>query len=414
MGMNHESKATNELSLLKARLYEKERIEEYLRAEVKELWSAINSTNASFLYKVFLFGIRIGGRLKRLLKGNVSSENKSSIVTNSISDEKITYEVIFVIPSNKVELGGIKSSFELAKFFSQNSLTLKIVYLNHDPTGISSESMVHKSKAKNLLSNIVVACGSEATSYLSSSDSFVFNKKVAFIQGSDQYFDSSWTRAAKYLDFILESDLVLAISPYIAKVAKFYGARNIVTIPLGLDLNNFYYQETLREKIIVVPCRSNIEKGTRLIIPLIPKLRELGWTVIGFGDLPDINMANEFDDFLGRITPVQLGDLLRKSQFMLDPSFMEGLGLTPLEASACGCVPIVSARGSYKELFRNGKEPFFEISNFLEPDEIIKKIININPTQYSKNFSELVLSVDWSSGYNSALNEIRLLMNVEV
>jgi hypothetical protein len=74
----------------------------------------------------------------------------------------------------------------------------------------------------------------------------------------------------------------------------------------------------------------------------------------------------------------------------------------------------VSARGSYKELFRNGKEPFFEISNFLEPDEIIKKIININPTQYSKNFSELVLSVDWSSGYNSALNEIRLLMNVEV
>ena len=244
MGMNHESKATNELSLLKARLYEKERIEEYLRAEVKELWSAINSTNASFLYKVFLFGIRIGGRLKRLLKGNVSSENKSSIVTNSISDEKTTYEVIFVIPSNKVELGGIKSSFELAKFFSQNSLTLKIVYLNHDPTGISTESMVHKSKAKNLLSNIVVACGSEATSYLSSSESFVFDKKVAFIQGSDQYFDSSWTRAAKYLDFILESDLVLAISPYIAKVAKFYGARNIVTIPLGLDLNNFYYQET--------------------------------------------------------------------------------------------------------------------------------------------------------------------------
>jgi glycosyltransferase involved in cell wall biosynthesis len=93
---------------------------------------------------------------------------------------------------------------------------------------------------------------------------------------------------------------------------------------------------------------------------------------------------------------------------------MEGLGLTPLEAAACGCVPIIGARGSYKELFPNGKEPFFEISNFLEPDEIIKKVININPTQYSKNFSELVLSVDWSSGYNSALNEIRLLMNVEV
>jgi hypothetical protein len=79
MGMNHESKATNELSLLKARLYEKERIEEYLRAEVKELWSAINSTNASFLYKIFLFGIRIGGRLKRLLKGNVSQKTNLAL-----------------------------------------------------------------------------------------------------------------------------------------------------------------------------------------------------------------------------------------------------------------------------------------------------------------------------------------------
>lgn len=406
MGMDREPKAKNELSVLKARLYEKERIEEYLRAEVNELWSAINSTNASFLYKFFLFGIKIGRRIKRILKSNVYSENKSSIVTNSISDEETTYEVIFVIPSNKVELGGIKSSFELAKFFSQNSLTLKIVYLNHDPTGIISETVIHKSKAKNLVTKAVVACGSEATTYLSSSESFVFDKKVAFIQGSDQYFNLTWDQAVKYIDFISESDLVLAISPHIAKVAKFYGAKNIVTIPLGLDLNNFYYQDTQREKIIVVPCRSNIEKGTRLIIPLIPKLRELGWTVIGFGDLPDLNMANEFDDFLGRITPVQLGDLLRKSQFMLDPSFMEGLGLAPLEAAACGCVPIIGARGSYKELFQQGNEPFFELPNFLEPDEVIKKVMNIRHLEYSKTFSELVLGVDWSSGYEKALNEV--------
>ena len=406
MGMDREPKAKNELSVLKARLYEKERIEEYLRAEVNELWSAINSTNASFLYKFFLFGIKIGRRIKRILKSNVYSENKSSIVTNSISDEETTYEVIFVIPSNKVELGGIKSSFELAKFFSQNSLTLKIVYLNHDPTGIISETVIHKSKAKNLVTKAVVACGSEATTYLSSSESFVFDKKVAFIQGSDQYFNLTWDQAVKYIDFISESDLVLAISPHIAKVAKFYGAKNIVTIPLGLDLNNFYYQDTQREKIIVVPCRSNIEKGTRLIIPLILKLRELGWTVIGFGDLPDLNMANEFDDFLGRITPVQLGDLLRKSQFMLDPSFMEGLGLTPLEAAACGCVPIIGARASYKELFKQGDEPFFELPNFLEPDEVIKKVMNIRHLEYSKTFSELVLGVDWSSGYEKALNEV--------
>lgn len=409
--MNHEPKAINELSVLKARLYEKERIEEYLRAEVKELWAAINSTNASFLYKFFLFGRRISQRLGRIFKNNLSSENNFISLTNSISDAKTSYEVVFVIPSNKVELGGIKSSFELAKYFSQNSLNIKIVYLDHDPTGISSETIIHKSKAKNLVSNIVVACGSEATSYLSSSESFVFDKKVAFFQGSDQYFDSSWNRAAKFIDFISESDLVLAISPYMAKVAKFYGARNIVTIPLGLDLNAFYYQETSREKIIVVPCRSNIEKGTRLIIPLIPNLRELGWTVIGFGDLPDLNMASQFDDFLGRINSFELGEIFRKSQILLDPSFMEGLGLTPLEAAACGCIPIIGARESYKELFEKGKEPFLEISNFLDPYEVIKAIKNVDSLKQSKDFSEFVLSVDWSFGYKSSLHEIRKIIN---
>ena len=56
--------------------------------------------------------------------------------------------------------------------------------------------------------------------------------------------------------------------------------------------------------------------------------------------------------------------------------------------------------------FKQGDEPFFELPNFLEPDEVIKKVMNIRHLEYSKTFSELVLGVDWSSGYEKALNEV--------
>ena len=49
MKMTNKHNAEDNIAVLKAKLYEKERIEEYLRAEVKELWKVINSTQSSSL-----------------------------------------------------------------------------------------------------------------------------------------------------------------------------------------------------------------------------------------------------------------------------------------------------------------------------------------------------------------------------
>jgi glycosyltransferase involved in cell wall biosynthesis len=143
---------------------------------------------------------------------------------------------------------------------------------------------------------------------------------------------------------------------------------------------------------------------------LIPKLRKLGWRVIGFGDLPDIKMATYFDDFLGRISKVELGKIFRESKILLDPSFIEGLGLIPLEAAACGCIPIIGSRKSYHDLFKVGQEPYLEVSNFLDPDEVLQKIEDVNRTNYSKVFSEYILSVDWAIGYQKAFDEIKSIL----
>lgn len=416
MGMTEKPEVENETSFLKARLSEKDRIEKFLRAENKELWNVINTSNVSFLFKAFLFA----NKIRRYVKGTfaqftrnfsqgdssskISKFNVSKVVRNFFCD------VIFVIPTNKIELGGLQSSFELANYISGKGLSVKVIYLNHDPTGIKSEIMVNKSDAKNFTCNAVVVCGSEASHYLSSSESFKFSKSVIFMQGPDHYFESDWSRSLKFINMLEKSALTLAISPYMANFSKFFGANNVVTVPIGLDLTSFYYGDTARQKIIVIPCRSNRDKGTHLVVPLIPKLRKLGWRVVGFGDLPDLKMASYFDDFLGRISKVELGKIFREATILLDPSLIEGLGLIPLEAAACGCIPIIGTRRSYMGLFKDDEKPYLEVSNFLDPEEVIKKINDANSANYSKLFSEYILGIDWGSGYQKAFDEIKSIL----
>ena len=128
----------------------------------------------------------------------------------------------------------------------------------------------------------------------------------------------------------------------------------------------------------------------------------MGWKVIGFGDLPDVHMAEFFDEFLGRLSSPELAKLFRESRILLDPSLIEGLGLTALEAAACGCVPIVGQRESYSDLFQDGLEPFVEIPNFLDPQVIIDTIVDIEKSDLSELFSKNVLSVDWIAGLSGA------------
>jgi glycosyltransferase involved in cell wall biosynthesis len=416
MEMMEKPDEENEASFLKATLSEKDRIEKFLRAENKELWNAINTSNVSFLFKAFLFANRIRKYVKVTFAQFVKIFPHGDSLTESskTGDSKVVKssfcDIIFVIPTNKIELGGLQSSFELANYISGKGLSVKIVYLNHDPTGVKSDIMFNKSDAKNFTCNLVVVCGSEASDYLSTIESFRFSKSAMFMQGPDHYFESDWSRSLKFMNMLEKSALTLAISPYMARLSKFYGAKNVVTVSIGLDLTSFYYGDTTRQKTIVIPCRANRDKGTHLVIPLIPKLKKLGWRVIGFGDLPDIKMASHFDDFLGRISKVELGRIFRESTVLLDPSFIEGLGLIPLEAAACGCIPIIGTRRSYTGLFKDDEKPYFEVSNFLDPEEVMQKIDDANRTNYSKLFSKYILRVDWANGYQKAFDELKSML----
>ena len=409
--MAEEFENKNQISDLKARLFEKERIEEYLRAEVKELWKVIKVVQDFPLYSIY---VRVANMYSKLIKKSKNLKNSdNTIVEKYVNDHVEDFDVLFIVPSNKLEIGGITSAYELAHYLNAMSLSAKVHVLSVDPSEKSNQISINRDQLENAHFKLIVVCGSEAANFVKH-EKMTFGKKIVlFMQGPDHYFEMNWVSASRFTNLISKSDLVIAISPYVATIASFYGAKKIVTAPFGIDKDIFFADNKKKEKIVLVPCRANRDKGTHLVIPLINHLRKEGWKIIGFGELPDLNMAGEFDDFLGRITKSELGNWLRRSKILLDPSLIEGLGLIPLEAAACGCVPIINSRNSYQGLFNSNFKPFVEVPNYLDPQLIMDTIIQIDKDNNYDAYSKSVLELDMNSGLNNSYFAIKELLRPE-
>jgi glycosyltransferase involved in cell wall biosynthesis len=409
--MAEEFENKNQISDLKARLFEKERIEEYLRAEVKELWKEIRVVQDFPLYSIY---VRVANLYSKVVKKSKKIKNSdNTIVEKYVNDDVKDFDVLFIVPSNKLEIGGITSAYELAHYLNAMSLSAKVHALSVDPSEKSNQISINRDQLENANFKLIVVCGSEAANFVDQEKMTFGRRIVLFMQGPDQYFEMNWVSASRFTDLISKSDLVIAISPYVASIALFYGAKKILTAPFGIDKDIFFADNNKKEKIVLVPCRANRDKGTHLVIPLINHLRKEGWKIIGFGELPDLNMAGEFDDFLGRITKSELGNWLRRSKILLDPSLIEGLGLIPLEAAACGCVPIINSRNSYQGLFNSNFKPFVEVPNYLDPQLIMDTIIQIDKDNNYDAYSKSVLELDMNSGLNNSYLAIKELLRPE-
>jgi glycosyltransferase involved in cell wall biosynthesis len=409
--MAEEFENKNQISDLKARLFEKERIEEYLRSEVKDLWKVIKVVQDFPLYSLY---VRFANLYSKVVKKSIKIKNsEKTVVEKYVNEEVKDFDVLFIVPSNKLEIGGITTAYDLANYLNEMSLSTKVHALSTDPSEKSSQISLNRIQLEKANYRSIVVCGSEAANFIEQ-ENITFGKKIIlFMQGPDHYFEMNWVSASRFTDLIPKSDLVIAISPYVASIASFYEAKKIVTAPFGIDKNIFFSDNEKKEKIILVPCRANRDKGTHLVIPIINNLRKEGWKIIGFGELPDLSMAREFDDFLGRITKNELGNWLRRSKILLDPSLIEGLGLIPLEAAACGCVPIINSRNSYQGLFHSNFMPFVEIPNYLDPQLIIDKVIQIEKDNNYYAYSKSLLELDMNSGLNNSYLAIKELLRPE-
>ena len=102
--------------------------------------------------------------------------------------------------------------------------------------------------------------------------------------------------------------------------------------------------------------------------------------------------------------------MLLNSKILLDASFIEGLGLVALESAASGCVPIISKRHDYHELFNENQLPYIEIDNFIDPNILfssIQEAEKLNP----EDVVNYVKNINWENGSKIIQNYIRNLLN---
>lgn len=403
------------VSELKARLYEKERVENYLRSEVVELWNHINEINrVPFLNAYLNLVSLLRFILRKILKTLYlfpKSGNRNKLPIQSIS--ALNIDILLVLPTDKIEIGGLVSATKLVKQLGSYGFKIGILTLNHDPSVNLKNDGDFITSINDVASvKLTICSGAETIRFVKDYAKKSKTKTLLLMQGPDPFFTPKFEDASDYLTYLSQFDCVLTFSPYLTKLAKFWGAKKMVNATLGPESNIFKLDLTVKkQKQIVVPCRFGVEKGLRFLIPTLNELRSMGWSLVGFGDLPDLSMAKYFDNFLGRITPEETSLLFQQSMILIDPSIVEGLGLSTLESARCGCIPIIQKRGGFEGLFEVGKEPFIEIINFLDPEVIMQAVQKAQSELSPDLVNSRVSHINWNNGFEVAKGEISKLLS---
>jgi len=103
-----------------------------------------------------------------------------------------------------------------------------------------------------------------------------------------------------------------------------------------------------------------------------------------------IHIFNSINDY-------ELSYLYKNASFLISPSLMEGFGLTPLEAMANNCLPVVSSIDAFKEVCENAAL-YFNPESLKDIAGVLKKAILINKNEkerYEKLFKDRIKKFSW-------------------
>lgn len=145
-----------------------------------------------------------------------------------------------------------------------------------------------------------------------------------------------------------QADHIIAISPFLVRVAKFLYGDKVSCLPLGVEGHIFHNrgrQEPLRCRVV---CCGSVKarKNPQIFLRLAERYKEADFVWFGDGVMrqPLISEAKKMRldnlSFPGSIQPGPLAEELRSSSIFVIPSYAEGVPKVTNEAAACG-LPIV-------------------------------------------------------------------------
>jgi len=279
-------------------------------------------------------------------------------------------DVLFVLPTLVDGIGGVDIVTELAKWLNLNHIRSHIFCYGYVNSEIDKTLLINPWQDKGkLFQQVLNVKMIFATSY----DSFIHAKTLAdhyktqlnyFVQGPELMFS-----AGKFYRQIIhdyqQADQIFTVSNFLSTYLKNIDRNKINQLDLGANSYVFYppppQHALLRKKHTIAAClRNNETKGNGILIYLLALAKKAGFEIHLFGkDTHEFDLIHCFHYSHGNLSPTELRKLFWQVEFYLDCSYFEGLGLLPLEAAACGAIPILFRNGGANELFKDKINAFF-------------------------------------------------------
>ncbi len=201
---------------------------------------------------------------------------------------------------------------------------------------------------------------------------------------------------------------------------KFYKNANVEVVYPGISLENYYLADKTSYPSLLYVGRlknyKNIDTALRAFAEVLTKFPNSVFTIAGFGDARDRleALAKELNiissvNFLGKVSEERKLDLLATSWLMIQPSMIEGWGITVIEANASGTTVIASDVKGLRDSVVDGKTGLLvkaEDSKMFA-ESIIKLIENKSfRDQLSKESIKWSQQFDWQMSANKFMNII--------
>ena len=263
---------------------------------------------------------------------------------------RLSADFLILIPSLDDHSGGSKMVIALFEQLWRTGRTARLLSNIRDIHRNSAWSAVSERFAKRPQFSTVVTTGS-GTFENGFNQSKRFNAKlVLFFQGPEMFFDNG-AYFGRTLTHLSKADFVICNSPYVEQLAQTFGVSNTCVVPLGPDTDRFFRDEKIQKtNKVLISSRLNADKATVLSIPLAISFLKLGYQVETFGFTTDALKLVPGIKHHGQISPTEMNRLMNESQYLIDTSIFEGLGLTPLEALRGHCIPVVTRKGGLESV----------------------------------------------------------------
>jgi len=283
--------------------------------------------------------------------------SQSGHTRKEVVDEDI--DVLLISPTNDRAIGGVKIIFEMATYLCEHGVKAKIFCT--EQTGLLSahahDSIMPIFRQETLHRlvksvKIVIGTGIGVAPDVKRVAEHYGSKRWWLVQGPECYFGSG-LHYRRFVQEILSADHVVTVSDYLTNLVKDFGVKSVIDLPLGPDHLAFYRRDIAREQnSIAIHLIDTPDKGSRFAISWAEEAKRLGMTVHFFGSsrLYDV-IPEDLGTRHGKLDGDGLAKLFSRCQYYLDLSTMEGLGLLPLEAYFCGCVPIMTRKGAPDLIF---------------------------------------------------------------